>query len=103
LQRKDASTATKKIYRTEEREKDKWRKKRSWVYLEKETGKRKRSDGNEGRPEEWHCHGGSKVAKRNDAVCEGRVEMRVVTVSVTQAKESWKCLEMPSSFPPWEL
>lgn len=56
-------------------EKDKWRKKRSWVYLEKEAGKRKRSDGNEGRPEEWHCHGGSKVAKRNDALCEGWLEM----------------------------
>jgi len=63
--------------------KDKWRKQRSWVYLEKEAGKRKRSDGNEGRPEEWHCHGGSKVAKRNDALCEGRLEMRMVTVIVT--------------------
>jgi hypothetical protein len=84
----------KKNYRTEEREKDKWRKKRSGVYLEKETGKRKRRDGNEGRPEEWHCHGGSKVAKRNDALCEGRGEMRMVTVSVTQVNESRKRLEM---------
>ena len=93
----------KKVYRTEEMEKDKWRKKRSWVYLEKEAGKRKRSDGNEGRPEEWHCHGGSKVAKRNDALCEGRLEMRIVTVSVTQVNELWKCLEMSTSYLTWEL
>jgi len=83
--------------------KDKWRKQRSWVYLEKEAGKRKRSDGNEGRPEEWHCHGGSKVAKRNDTLCEGRLEMRMVTVSVTQVNEMWKCLEMSSSYLAWEL
>jgi len=88
----------KKIYRSEEIEKDKWRKKSSWVYLEKEAGKRKRSDGNEGRPEEWHCHGGSKVAKRNDALCEGRLEMRMVTVSVSQVNELWKCLEMSTSY-----
>lgn len=93
----------KKIYRTEEMGKDKWRKQRSWVYLEKEASKRKRSDGNEGRPEEWHCHGGSKVAKRNDALCEGRLEMRMVTVSVTQVNEMWKCLEMSSSYLTWEL
>jgi hypothetical protein len=84
-------------------EKDKWRKKRSWVYLEKKAGKRKRSDGNEGRPEEWHCHGGSKVAKRNDALCDGRLEMRMVTISVTQVNELWKCLEMSTSHFSWEL
>lgn len=98
-----AQLKKKKIYRTEEMGKDKWRKQRSWVYLEKEAGKRKRSDGNEGRPEEWHCHGGSKVAKRNDTLCEGRLEMRMVTVSVTQVNEMWKCLEMSSSYLAWEL
>jgi hypothetical protein len=50
------------------------------VYLEKKDG-RKRSDENERHAVEWHCHGGSKVAARNDALTEGRVEIRMAAVT----------------------
>lgn len=59
----------------------------------REKDKRNRSDENENDPEKWHCHGGSKVAKRNDVLSEGRIELRTATVSATRVDESGKCLE----------